>query len=211
MRGLAPYRGVTSCLLLHVLLCTASAVAAEHGTGFRLPPHGDTFWQMKTEPSVYPKGAFPPVYDWRALGGVTPVKDQGSCGSCWAFATVGVFECAIKIQDGVTVDLSEQNLLGCNDMGWGCSGALWAHDWHKDRPNKCGTVGAVLEADLPYEADDSYCTCGHTPAYVLQDWGWVNGLTPSVEDIKAAIMTYGPVGVSLVSDVLGSGTGVVGD
>jgi len=103
------------------------------------------------EPPVLPKPMVPlsvdlPVrFDWRDYDGVTPVKDQDTCGSCWAFATVGVLECAIKLKDNVIEDLSEQWLVTCNVDGWSCAaGGFAAHDYyagvnsiHATRPGRC--------------------------------------------------------------------------
>jgi len=70
--------------------------------------------------------ALPSSYNWCDLGGCTPVRDQGACGSCWAFGTVGPLESAILIEDGFSKDLSEQWLVSCNTDGWGCNGGWWA-------------------------------------------------------------------------------------
>ena len=64
-----------------------------------------------------PSLGLPASYDWCALGGCTPVRNQNSCGSCWAFATVGAMESALKISSGVDQNLSEQYLVSCNDSG----------------------------------------------------------------------------------------------
>jgi putative hemolysin len=99
----------------------------------------------------------PSYFDWRDSGGCTSIKDQASCGSCWAFGTAAALECNILIKDGVEEDLSEQWLLSCNQEGYTCSGGWWVHEYFQYATDPCGGSGAVLERAFPYTATDAPC------------------------------------------------------
>jgi len=64
----------------------------------------------------------PRAIDWRQFDDVTPVKDQGQCGSCWAFSTTGSLEGQWALGGNALVNLSEQLLVSCNPNSNGCSG-----------------------------------------------------------------------------------------
>ena len=139
-----------------------------------------------------PTPTLPEKWDWREQGGVTPVKDQGQCGSCWAFATVGPLESAIKIKTGQNVDLSEQWLVSCTNAG-SCSGGWFAHAYHKQYGGSndyCGGRGAVLESDFPYVASNAPCNCPYDHHYFIDSY---SSAGTTVESIKNAIYTHGPV------------------
>jgi len=142
----------------------------------------------------------PPAFNWCDLGGCTPVKDQGQCGSCWAFATVGPLELNVLIREGLEEDISEQYLVSCNTEQWGCRGGWWAHDYHawEVPPGEEG-AGGVREASFPYSARDESCAPPHPHEYQIQSWRFVGeewGIAPDV-DIKRAIYEHGPVATSV--------------
>jgi len=143
-----------------------------------------------------PPERLPDRFDWRDTTELTPVKEQGSCGSCWAFAAVGTVESAIKLTDGVEEDLSEQWVVSCNTIGGGCLGGDTPFDHFVDRGDICGDPGCPLESVFPYVADKVPCGCPYPgERYFIDDW-WYIGLPhsfPSVEEIKTAILQYGPV------------------
>jgi hypothetical protein len=96
----------------------------------------------------------PERWDWREHGGVTPVKNQGGCGSCWDFGATAAFESVIKIYTGIEYDLSEQQVLVCNERGFGCGGG-----WPYAAYELFMYPGAVLESCMPYTGHDNLpCT-----------------------------------------------------
>jgi C1A family cysteine protease len=120
-------------------------------------------------------------------GYYTSIKNQGSCGSCWAFAAVGLLESMILKKDGIEVDLSEQYMLSCNPWGWGCNGGYWPNDMLVD-------PGAAMESCFPYVATVVPCQPCPTP-YQIQSWSFVtqDNVVPDTALIKQAIYTYGAV------------------
>jgi C1A family cysteine protease len=143
--------------------------------------------------------ALPPSYDLRPSGYVTPIRNQGGCGSCWAFATVGAMESAMLYHNLPSTDLSEQFLVSCNQSGYSCSGGWWTHDYHFGRLGKNQTAaGAVLESAKPYTAQNGTCDTAYSHPYKLSSWNYVSTANiPTVTEIKQAIYSYGGISAAV--------------
>merc|ERR1712072_312231 len=90
--------------------------------------------------------------DWTTKGAVTPVKNQGQCGSCWAFSTTGSLEGAWEIATGNLVSFSEQQFVDCDKVDSGCNGGLMDNGFNYAK----GTAIAT-EDSYPYTAADGSC------------------------------------------------------
>jgi len=113
--------------------------------------------KMIKKPSV----DLPASVNWTAQGVVTPVKNQGDCGSCWAFSTTGSLECDYAIKTGKLVSLSEQQLVDCSGSygNKGCNGGWYYYGWNY--ANAEG--GLCTESSYPYTGVQGSCqstSCG---------------------------------------------------
>lgn len=137
-----------------------------------------------SEPSNFAVLGMPETFDWRKKG-ISPVENQGSCGSCWAFAATSVLEDVATIARGSVVDYSEQYLVDCNTEGWGCDGGWVAHDYHKNK----GHRGTHSGRAYPYQGRKGSCKRPPVTDSIV-DWKYVRN---NPDQIKQAIYNYGPV------------------
>lgn len=132
----------------------------------------------------------PESIDWEEKGAVSSVKNQGQCGSCWAFSVAAALESFYYLQNGVMLDLAEQQLVDCSRSygNRGCSGGLekYGYTYVKDH-------GLCSEEDYPYHAKDE--TCKETCKSVITSKGYVQ--LPRGEVKLAASIAEHPVSVSV--------------
>merc|ERR1712168_915778 len=134
-------------------------------------------------------GDAPDTMDWRTQGLVTPIKDQGQCGSCWAFAAVATMEGAWKKAGHSLTSLSEQQLVDCVTVDYGCNGGLPSDGiaWAEKH-------GMAAESAYPYHARDGRCK--HNQKAVANFTDLIN-VQQSEEHLKDAVGTVGPVAVGI--------------
>jgi len=131
--------------------------------------------------------------NWVTAGGVTPVKNQGQCGSCWSFSTTGAMEGAHFVATGNLVSLSESQLVDCSWLNHGCNGGSMALAFMYTEKHPLET-----ESDYPYVAQNAKCTYDKSKGVVgATTYASVTQKNP--DQLKAAI-AKGPVSVAIEAD-----------
>ncbi|KAF6157531.1 hypothetical protein GIB67_004469 [Kingdonia uniflora] len=136
----------------------------------------------------------PPSVDWRKNGAVTNVKDQGQCGSCWAFSTVVAVEGINQIKTKQLVSLSEQELVDCDSTedNQGCNGGLMESAFEFIKKNG----GITTEQNYPYRARDGNCDSFKANAHSVTIDG--NEMVPEDnEDALLKAVANQPVSVAI--------------
>ena len=131
--------------------------------------------------------------DWRTKGAVTPVKNQASCGSCWAFSAVGALESGNFVANGKLVSLSEQQLVDCDTKSHGCGGGLMTNAFEYVMEK-----GICSEEEYPYHAKEEDCKDSKCTA-VVQNKGYEN-LAPMIGKALRLGLNKAPVSVAVEAD-----------
>jgi cathepsin L len=156
------------------------------------------------KPSTHPivklqsTGTNPASLDWRKKGVVTPVKNQGSCGSCWAFSATETVESAYAIASGDLLVLAPQTYVNCvknpDSCGGtgGCQGATMELAF-----NFTAQTGIALEKDLPYEGQDATCS---TYKAAVKVGGYVKNPVNDAAALETAVATKGPQSITVAAE-----------
>jgi hypothetical protein len=161
-------KGLIFLVFIQSGMAAATPVVASggelHGTG--LLKHPAQFQGMgQTTVTLEDCDNLPENFDLRDLGVVSPVRDQGQCGSCWAFSKTSALESAVRASGGKSLDLSEQELVSNDKANYGCGGGNLQSTEYQTKH------GQGLEADFPYTGRDS---AGRNIPVAAKSTSWVN-------------------------------------
>ncbi|ESQ46043.1 hypothetical protein EUTSA_v10000210mg [Eutrema salsugineum] len=164
------------------------------GLGFKIP-------KDVNQAPILPTQNLPKEFDWRDRGAVTPVKNQGSCGSCWSFSTTGALEGAHFLATGKLVSLSEQQLLDCDhecdpeqagSCDSGCNGGLMNTAFEYTLK----TGGLMREEDYPYTGTDGG-TCNLDKSNIVASVSNFSLVSINEDQIAANLVQNGPLAVAI--------------
>ncbi len=155
--------------------------------------------------SVKTSNAAPSSLDWRTYGRVARVKDQGTCGSCWAFATVANLEGLYAAYKGIQVTFSEQMLVDCDTSDSGCNGGLMQYSFTWLKKNG----GIMYEAEYPYRGYQQTCMSDasryadfYITGYQKLGSSWSTWSCVDEEQVKEFLYQVGPLAIALNADYL---------
>ena len=137
--------------------------------------------------------------DWRTKGAVTPVKNQGSCGSCWSFSTTGNIEGQQFIHNKKLTPLSEQMLVSCDKTDSGCNGGLMDNAFNWLIKNRKGQI--VTSAAYPYvsgSGSNPACRAGELDKMAVgATITSYTHLAKSEDTLAAYVLKTGPIAIAL--------------
>lgn len=165
-----------------------------HYRGFRKPNGGYGAFPGAPHMLADRPTVLPTKFNWKTLGFDIKVRNQGSCGSCYAHASAEILEWASLIYLEKTGQLSVQQLVSCATDNYGCSGGYLEGDYMVK-------TGLALETDFPYTGMNSSCKQGLKAFDIGVETINIGDGTnsPTTDQLKAAIMQYGPLAVSVAA------------
>lgn len=206
-----------SAFLALICLSAFSSAYAQYSTGLILPTekqkqelkeqfkyfYGDAYSTLMKSTNTADDLLSLERFDLRDKGWVTDVKNQETCGSCWAFSVASSIESSFAIKNRKKIDLSEQDLVNCIEAAKGCTGGTPPVVFME-----LVTTGKKIKAETeePYINMEGACKIGNS-GYEVVNYGFVGsgfldvifGIIPSVEEIKEAIANHGAVSCCIVS------------
>lgn len=163
------------------------------GRGYIAPSINGDHFATALLAAVRTDKALPARYDCRDYGWVSPVRNQGACGACYAFSSAADLESKLLMAGKGLLDLSENSLKECNYQDASCSGGN-----QYMLMNHLTIHGAVLETCDPYVASDVTCTAGCSSQHLVLDWSAISGgAVPATAVLKQYLLDRGPLQTTL--------------
>ncbi|XP_056141933.1 cathepsin K [Lampris incognitus] len=166
-----------------------SEEVVEKMTGLQMPDSRDRRFTMAHDDTLE---RLPKSIDYRKKGMVTPVKNQGSCGSCWAFSSAGALEGQLAKKTGQLMDLSPQNLVDCVTENNGCGGGYMTNAFNYVEENG----GIDSEEAYPYVGEDQQCRY-NASGMAAQCKGYKEIPEGDERALAVALYKAGPVSVGI--------------
>lgn len=138
----------------------------------------------------------PSYWDWRLIGIITPIKDQGDCGMCWGFAAVANLESQYALKYKKLYSFSEQFLLDCNLEQIGCKGGVITNAWLYLAKNN----GIPLDSYIPYTGIRNQCPI--ISGFTAKVTGYRDAGSQDEEIIKEFLYRHGPVSITMHGNLL---------
>lgn len=149
-----------------------------------------TFYKSKLSLAELPKN-----FDWREKNVVSPIKNQGMCGSCWAFSAVQTAESHYAIKTGKLYTLSEQELLDCDKVDHACGGGL-----HYRGLDFIAKNGLVEEQAYPYAKKRQNCSIAEKT--IVANFTGYRNITQTEEEMQKALFELGPISIGMDATTL---------